>query len=109
MANKQTKSSPSQGIDLSSVQIFAEIEDVESGFRTTIKEVYRETVRDRSRLVADLDGITYPVLLGDSSVRRLIRSFGRNTNDWIGQQVEVVHDDFLKDGEQISYLSVKPI
>ena len=109
MPKPNHKASPNQGIDLSAVQIFAEIEDVESGFRSTIVEVYRETVRERSRLVAELDGITYPVLLGDSSVRKLIRAFGRSTNDWIGKTVEVIHDDFLKDGESISYLVVRPV
>ena len=108
---KPSKNHPKSqaGLDLSSVQIFATTEDVPDGFQTSVMSVYKEQVRDVVRIVADLEGVQFPVLLGEASIRRLIKALGPLTTDWEGKTVQIDHAGFLKDGETIGYLSVKPV
>lgn len=108
MASKPNPKREHKGIDLSSLQLFATIEDVACPFTTVIVDVYRETVRDKHRLCCDLDGVDFPVLLGEGSIRRLLKVFGPQTADWIGKSVVLEQAEFLKDGETIAYLAVKP-
>lgn len=109
LATKPNPKREHKGIDLSSLQLFATIEDVECPLTTTMLDVYRETVRDKHRLCCDLDGVPFPVLLGEGSIRRLFKAFGPQTVDWIGKSVVLEHAEFLKDGETITYLALKPV